>query len=188
MGLPYLACMTDDALNNLVLRMAATDRAAFAAFYSAAAPKLFGLLIRILGTKTEAEDAMQEVFTRIWLRAAQFDPAKGGAMAWAITIARNHAIDLIRARKKGHIGDDEAIATLADPAPRAETRLMAQGELSRINQCLARLDPAVETALRGAYLDGKSYSDLAIAANVPLNTLRTWLRRGLISLKDCMMP
>jgi RNA polymerase sigma-70 factor (ECF subfamily) len=178
--------MTIDPLEPLLLRIAAQDRAAFAEFYSASAPKLFAVLIRILGTQHEAEDAMQEVFTRIWLRAGHFAPDKGSAMAWAIAIARNHAIDILRARKPVQSGDETAMLNAADPAPRAEQRLLAQGEAGRIHGCLDKLDPAVSAALRGAYLSGKSYSDLALAANVPLNTMRTWLRRGLISLKDCM--
>jgi len=178
--------MTDQSPDALLLRIADADRAAFAAFYSAAAPKLFAVLIRILGNRAEAEDALQEVFTRIWLRAARFSPERGSAMAWAIAIARNHAIDLIRARSALYPADDEEIAAQIDPAPRAEQRLAAAGEAARINACLGQLESTVATALRGAYLQGHSYSDLAKAANVPLNTMRTWLRRGLISLKDCM--
>lgn len=178
--------MSENALNDLLLRIAAQDRAGFGAFYSAASPKLFGLLIRILGNRAEAEDALQEVFTRIWLRAARFNPERGNAMAFALAIARNHAIDILRARKPGHAGDEAAMQNAADPAPRAEMRLIAQGEAARIHHCLGQLDPGVAQAVRGAYLSGKSYSDLALAANVPLNTMRTWLRRGLISLKDCM--
>lgn len=180
--------MHDDDLKPLLFRIAARDRAGFAAFYSATAPKLFGLLIRILGNRTEAEDAMQEVFTKIWLRAARFDPAKGTALSWAITIARNHAIDLIRGRKQGHSTDEAVMAALPDPTPRAEQHMIAAGEAGRIHHCFDQLNPAIAQALRGAYLDGKSYNDLALAANVPLNTMRTWLRRGLISLKDCMSP
>lgn len=131
---------------------------------------------------------MQEVFTKIWLRAARFDPDKGTALSWAITIARNHAIDVIRGRKQGHSADDAVMAALPDPAPRAEQQMMAVGEAGRIRACFDQLNPTIAQALRGAYLDGKTYSDLAIAANVPLNTMRTWLRRGLISLKDCMSP
>lgn len=178
--------MTTPPLEELLTRIAAQDRAAFSAFYSAAAPKLFGVLIRILGSRHEAEDAMQEVFTRIWLRAARFSADKGSAISWAIAIARNHAIDVLRARKPQNAGDEAAIQSAADPAPRAEQRLVAQGEAGRISQCLDLLDPAVARAVRGAYLSGKSYTDLASAANVPLNTMRTWLRRGLMSLKDCM--
>ena len=178
--------MQDDVLKPLLFRIAAHDRAGFAAFYSATAPKLFGLLLRMLGNRSEAEDAMQEVYTRIWLRAGRFDPALGTAMAWTIAIARNHAIDLIRGRRPSHISDDDTLAAVADPAPSAEMRLLAAGEAGRIHACLDKLNPDIAKAVRGAYLDGKSYTELAIAAKVPLNTMRTWLRRGLISLKDCM--
>ncbi len=182
----YFTVMNVVDLNALLTRIAAQDRAAFAQFYSATAPKLFGLLIRIMGNRAEAEDALQEVFTRIWLRAARFSPERGSAMTWAVAIARNHAIDLIRARKPTNLGDEDALAAAADPAPRAEVRMIAQGEMVRFHHCLGCLDPSVADAVRGAYISGHSYSDLALAANVPLNTMRTWLRRGLISLKDCM--
>lgn len=176
--------MTSETLEALLLRIAAQDRAAYSLFYRAASPKLFAVLIRILGTRHEAEDALQEVFIRIWLRAQHFSPEKGQAMTWAITIARNHAIDLLRARKPVQAGDAAAMAAAPDPSPSVETRLVAQGQVARILHCLQSLDPAVSAALRGAYLSGMSYSDLALAANVPINTMRTRLRRGLMSLKD----
>ncbi len=177
--------MNDDPLAPILAQVAAQDRLAFRALYNAAAPKLMGVLFRILGSKPEAEDAMQEVFTRVWLRAPAFDPEKGRAMTWLITMARNHAIDRLRARPAPMGGDDD-LETFADPAPRMETQLIAQGEVRRINDCMAALEPRHGQALRGAYLSGKSYAELADAFDVPLNTMRTWLRRGLLSLKDCM--
>jgi RNA polymerase sigma-70 factor (ECF subfamily) len=74
----------------------------------------------------------------------------------------------------------------ADPAPHAETRMIATGEARRINDCFATLEPDRASALRGAYLTGLSYSDLAERHGVPLNTMRTWLRRSLLKLKECM--
>lgn len=176
--------MTAQTLEDLLLRIAAQDRAAYSLFYNSASPKLFAILIRILGTRHEAEDALQEVFIKIWLRAQHFTPEKGQAMTWAIAIARNHAIDVLRARKPVHAGDEAAMMAAPDPSPSAEARLIAQGQAARILHCLKNLDPVVSAALRGAYLSGMSYSDLALAANVPINTMRTRLRRGLMSLKD----
>jgi RNA polymerase sigma-70 factor (ECF subfamily) len=75
---------------------------------------------------------------------------------------------------------------VADTTPRAETRLIAQGEARRINECFDTLEVDRAQALRGAYLDGQSYSDLAARFDVPLNTMRTWLRRSLQRLKECM--
>jgi RNA polymerase sigma-70 factor (ECF subfamily) len=177
--------MNDDPLAPILVQVAAQDRTAFRALYTAAAPKLMGVLFRILGTRPEAEDAMQDVFTRIWLRAASYDPEKGRAMTWMITMARNHAIDRLRARP-APMGDDDDLNNFADPAPRMETQLIAAGEARRINDCMAELEPRHGQALRGAYLSGKSYAELASAFDVPLNTMRTWLRRGLLSLKECM--
>lgn len=174
----------EDTIAPLIEACAARDRAAFRALYSLAAPKLMGVLLRMLGQRPEAEEALQEVFTRIWLRADRFDRHRGQGMAWLVAVARNHAIDRLRARPEA-AGADE-MPDVADPAPRAETRLVAMGEARRIAECLATLDPDRAAALTGAYLDGLSYAHLAERHGLPLNTLRTWLRRGLMKLKECL--
>lgn len=177
--------MTDDPIAPLLTRVAAQDRAAFGALYSAAAAKLMGVLIRILGDRAEAEDALQEVFTRVWLRAGRFDATRGQGMTWLIALARNHAIDRLRARPP-RFEDSDEMETVADTAPRAETQLVAKGEARRVAECFDRLEPDRAAAVRGAYLQGLSYGDLAARHAVPLNTMRTWLRRGLLNLRDCL--
>lgn len=177
--------MSDDPIADLLQNVAAQDRAAFRQLYSEAGSKLMGVLIRMLGTRAEAEDALQEVFTRVWLRAGRYDATKGRGMTWLIALSRNHAIDRLRARPD-HVSDDLAMEAAADPAPRAESRMMAQGEARRITDCFDTLEPDRAQALRGAYLDGKSYIDLATRFDVPLNTMRTWLRRSLQKLRECM--
>lgn len=183
--------MTEDPVADLISRVAAQDRAAFRALYSMTSSKLMGVLLRILPTRAEAEDALQEVFTRVWLRAGRFDATKGRGMTWLIAIARNHAIDRLRARPSevgGAPSDDEEdpIANIRDSAPTAETRLIAAGEARRISDCFDTLEPDRAEAVRGAYLSGLSYVDLAERHGVPLNTMRTWLRRSLLKLKECM--
>jgi RNA polymerase sigma-70 factor (ECF subfamily) len=175
----------DDTLRPLLLRIAAQDRAAFRLLYAQSAPKLLGVLIRMLGQRADAEDALQEVFTRVWLRANRFDPERGAAEAWLVTLTRNLAIDRLRARAPASDGDD-GLAAIADSAPRAEQKLEAQGQARRIRDCFDQLDPDRSAAVKSAYLDGDSYDDLARRFAVPLNTMRTWLRRGLISLRECM--
>jgi RNA polymerase sigma-70 factor (ECF subfamily) len=177
--------MTDDTLASLLARVAAQDRAAFRELYSAASAKLFGTLLRILGNRAEAEDALQEVFTRVWLRAARFDAERGRAMTWLIAIARNHAIDRIRARPQQTAGEDET-ELLADTRPGVEAGLIARGEAQRVIECMNALEPDRAEAVRGAYLGGLSYQALAEKFDVPLNTMRTWLRRSLLKLKDCL--
>ncbi|MGB3146404.1 MAG: sigma-70 family RNA polymerase sigma factor [Paracoccaceae bacterium] len=177
--------MSDDPISDLLTRVAAQDRAAFRTLYSAAAAKLLGVTLRILKDRAEAEDALQEVFTRIWLNARRFDAAKGRGMTWLIAIARNHAIDRLRARPAASGGQEE-MADLRDTNPGAEARVIALGEASRINDCFDSLEPDRADAIRGAYLSGLSYDELAHRYKVPLNTIRSWLRRGLMKLKDCL--
>ena len=174
----------DDPVAQMIAQCAAADRAAFRTLYRDTSAKLMGVLLRMLRERAEAEDALQEVYTRVWLRAGRFDPEKGRGMTWLIAIARNLAIDRLRARPEAH-GDDD-LETVQDTAPRAETRLIAQGEARRMTDCFATLEPDRAAAVRGAYLNGLSYVDLAARHAVPLNTMRTWLRRSLLKLKECL--
>ncbi|PZQ99415.1 MAG: RNA polymerase subunit sigma [Cereibacter sphaeroides] len=179
--------MSEDRVADLLLRVAASDRAAFRDIYSATSSKLFGTLLRILGTRSEAEDALQEVFTRVWLNARRFDPAKGAGMTWLIAVARNHAIDRLRSRPDARMSDDEdALDAVADAAPGVESRLMALGEAKRAVDCFGTLEPDRATAIKAAYIQGRSYQALADKFGVPINTMRTWLRRSLIKLRECM--
>jgi RNA polymerase sigma-70 factor, ECF subfamily len=176
--------MTDDPVAQLIEKCAAQDRAAFRALYHDTSAKLMGVLLRIVKERAEAEDALQEVYTRVWLRAGRYDPAKGRGMTWLIAIARNLAIDRLRARPQAT--SDDGLDLVQDSAPRAETRLVAMGEARRMSECFATLEPDRAEAVRGAYLTGLSYVDLAARHAVPLNTMRTWLRRSLLKLKECL--
>ena len=175
----------DDPIADLLHQIAAQDRAAFRQLYSLSSAKLMGVLLRILGNRSESEDALQEVYTRVWLKAGRFDAAKGRGMTWLISLSRNLAIDRLR-QHVDHVHDDDTMDAIPDPSPQVETRLIASGEALRINDCFARLEPDRAAALRGAYLRGESYADLALRHAVPLNTMRTWLRRSLLALKECM--
>ena len=178
--------MSDDPVAQLLLRVATGDRAAFRDIYAATSAKLFGVAFRILGTRAEAEDALQEVYTRVWLHARRFDPAKGAGMTWLIAIARNHAIDRIRARPDATAADDDALDLVADDSPGVLERLVAAGDSRRIADCFATLEPDRSAAMQSAYLRGLSYQALADRHGVPINTMRTWLRRSLQKLKECM--
>jgi RNA polymerase sigma-70 factor, ECF subfamily len=178
--------MIDDPVAQLLAKVAAQDRAAFRDLYSSTSSKLFGVLLRILSNRAEAEDALQEVFTRVWLRAGRFDPEKGRAMTWLISVARNHAIDRLRTRVEATTATEDEAETLVDRTPGAEDGLIAKGQARRIIDCMSALEPDRAKAVQGAYLGGMSYADLAAKFNVPLNTMRTWLRRSLLQLKECL--
>ena len=186
--------MTDDLSTTLLLRIAAQDRSAFRELHALVAPKLAAVLARMLRNNAEVDDAMQDVFVRIWNRAAQFDPARGNGLSWMIAVARNHALDRLRARPEsrgyhraepGPQGQDP-VDRLADATPGVEARLVAQGEVARVRDCFDELEPDRAQMVQGAYLQGQSYQDLADRHGVPLNTVRTWLRRSLIRLRECL--
>lgn len=184
--------MTDD-ISALLIRLAERDRTALAQLYPQVAPKLMGLLTRMLGDRAEAEDALQEVIIRLWQRAATYDPQKGTAMGWICAIARNHALDRLRARPaaRGHrmiSGGDEMdiLDTIADTSMGVEEQTMLRARMEAVVACFDELPADRARAVKGAYLLGASYQDLAKQFDVPLNTMRTWLRRALISLRECL--
>lgn len=161
------------------------DRDAFLRLYDLTSAKLFGLCLRILRDRGASEDAVQEIYVKVWQNAARYQVNGLSPMTWLITVARNHAIDRLRARRF----DTEPIETadlVHDPAPGPEASAVAAGERARIVGCLEELDTSQADAVRGAYLNGDSYAELAERFDVPLNTMRTWLRRSLIALRKCL--
>ncbi|WP_075995441.1 sigma-70 family RNA polymerase sigma factor [Salaquimonas pukyongi] len=172
-------------LHELLSRVALADRAAFDTLYAAASPKLFAVLIRILRDRSMAEDALQEVFVKVWQKADGFRSGSQAPMAWLYAIARNHAIDTIRAQKRLHDDLDDH-QELSSPEPDPEQAAVAASERERIDNCLEELEPQKAEAVVSAYMEGYSYQELADRYSVPLNTMRTWLRRSLISLRKCL--
>lgn len=187
---------SEDTLALLMQKVAQEDRAAFREVYRISAPKLTGVLTRMLRDRTEVEDALQDVYIRVWQRAAQYDGTRGAAIGWLVTIARNAALDRLRARPeaRGHFQatahadtpEDDPIARLVAPGISAEGQIQAREVARRVVDCFGELESDRAAAVRGAYLQGYSYQDLAERHDVPLNTMRTWLRRGLQSLKECL--
>ncbi len=147
---------------------------------------IHGVLVAMLRDREQARDALQVVFVRIWQRATTYDPARGTAEGWMIGIARNHAIDLLRVRKRRAETQPEDHHDLADTALTAERRLIVRDDVRKMLDCLDKMEPKKAGAVRMAYLQGLSYADLADRTGIPLNTVRTWLRRGLAALKDCV--
>jgi len=177
--------MSEPDIESMIARVALSDRAAFDSLYQAVSPKLFSVVMRILKERSAAEDALQEVFVKIWQKASSYRAGQQAPMAWLVTIARNHSIDVIRANKRVHDDiEDHYDLKSADPTP--EQASIASGERGRINNCLEELEPQKAEAVVSAYVEGYSYQELAERYAIPLNTMRTWLRRSLMSLKDCL--
>ncbi|MDK4740707.1 sigma-70 family RNA polymerase sigma factor [Rhizobium sp. CNPSo 3464] len=177
--------MASEEIEALIGRVAMRDQKAFVALYKKTSPKLYAVCLRILGNRTDAEEILQEVYVKIWQRAERFIASEGPAIPWLTTIARNQSIDAIRARKP--VADEiDTAYDLADTEPGPEEQAMVKGEGRRIDRCMEELEADRARAVRSAYVDGLSYQELAEQYAVPLNTMRTWLRRSLIRLRECM--
>jgi RNA polymerase sigma-70 factor (ECF subfamily) len=173
------------AIAELIARTALRDRSAFRDLYGRTSAKLFGVTLRILKDRSDAEEALQEVYVKIWQRADRYVAGSYSPISWLVAVARNHCLDVLRARRP--VNDDIDMALdIADAAPDPEQAALAGGERSRIEGCLGQLDADKADAVRGAYLDGFSYDELAERHRVPLNTMRTWLRRSLLKLRECL--
>ncbi|MBK4215315.1 sigma-70 family RNA polymerase sigma factor [Paracoccus caeni] len=173
-------------ISELILRVALRDRRAFDSLYTATSAKLFGCCLRVLKDRSEAEEVVQEVFVKIWLKADRFAVTGQSPMSWLIAIARHQAIDRLRARRLRVSGLEDAALEVRDPAPGPEAQAVASAERRQLDGCLGELEAGRADAVRAAYLEGHSYADLAARHDVPLNTMRTWLRRSLMRLKECL--
>lgn len=177
--------MTSEEVAQLIGRVAIGDRKAFAALYRETSPKLFAISLRILKDRTDAEEALQEAYIKIWQRSAAFAVARGAPAPWLAAIARNQAIDTMRARKP--VADEiDSAYDLADAEPSPETQTVIKDEGRRIDTCMEELEADRAVAVRQAYVEGLSYQELADQFGIPLNTMRTWLRRSLLKLRECM--
>jgi RNA polymerase sigma-70 factor (ECF subfamily) len=170
---------------DLIARTALRDRAAFRDLYQRTSAKLFGVTLRILRDRSEAEDALQEIYVKIWQRADRYVAGGYSPISWLVAVARNHALDRLRGRRPTTDDIDVAVE-IPDHQPDPEAAAIGKGERGRIENCLGQLDGDKAEAVRGAYLDGFSYEELAARYEVPLNTMRTWLRRSLIRLRECL--
>jgi RNA polymerase sigma-70 factor (ECF subfamily) len=175
--------MTPDGITKLILRTSLRDRAAFDLLYRHTSAKLFGVCLRVLNDRGEAEDALQEVYVKIWAKADRFAVSQLSPISWLVAVARNHAIDRLRSRRPPAVELGAAL-DVADPGLCPEAMLLARERTRSLDRGIDTLGTQKADALRGAYLDGHSYAELAERHNVPLNTMRTWLRRGLLKVRE----
>jgi RNA polymerase sigma-70 factor (ECF subfamily) len=181
-----LAAASQDPLAPLMPRIAQGDRAALRALYQATSAKLFGVCLRILSDREESEDVLQDVYLTVWRRADRFDPERASVTTWISAIARNRAIDRLRARGPLALADPAEELEIADDAPGPEALLSASDAAGRLAACLGELDPRTRAVIRTAFFEGVTYEALARRMDAPLGTVKSWIRRGLARLKGCL--
>lgn len=166
-------------------RAAAGEQQALREIYDSTSAKLFGICLRICLDREAAEDVLQQVYIKVWDRSGRFDPERGSAITWLCAIARNTAIDWRRANHGVHL-PIHAAAAVMDAAPLAPELIEAGQQSARIFDCLEALEQRSREAIRAAFFDGFTYVELAEAMAVPLGTLKSRVRRGLLQLKGCL--
>jgi RNA polymerase sigma-70 factor (ECF subfamily) len=178
--------MVDEAqLETLIARVALGDRDAFRRVYERTSAKLFGVCLRIMKDRGDAEEVLQETYVRVWSHAQRYAQAKASPITWMVTIARNLAIDRLRARKTPTATMDAAL-DLPDDTPSAEHRLAAADERSRLEDCLGQLDDESRLVVRGAFFGEVTYEHLAKSEGIPLGTVKSRIRRSLMKLRTCL--
>lgn len=180
------AAQFDARLTQLLQRVGRGDRAAFQALYHAESSRLYGLALRITRQPALAADAVHDAFLQAWQRAGRFDATRGSAAAWLTGLVRYRAIDAMRKRTREVTG--AAVPEEEDPGPGALDALLASAAGRALHHCLGFLEPRQRQAILLAFVDGLSHAELAAHLAMPLGTVKSWIRRGLASLKGCLEP
>jgi RNA polymerase sigma-70 factor (ECF subfamily) len=174
-------------LEALLVATASGDRGAFSDLYDQTASRVFGLVRRLLVDASQAEEVTQDVFLEIWQTSARFDPARGNAVAWLLTLAHRRAVDRVRASQAAHdrdlrIGVRDLDVPVDEVAEAAEVRI----EHERVSHAFAELSDVQRECLTLAYYEGCSQSEISVRLDVPLGTVKTRLRDGMIRLREVL--
>ena len=169
----------------LIARCAAQDRAAFRALYAQWGGRLHGVAMRITRDRALAADATHDAFVQVWQQAGRYDSSLGEAGSWLISLARYRALDLVRRRGREVLGH-EAMQDEADHGPDPLSQLMASADGGALHRCLETLSEQRRRLVVLAFVEGFSHSQLATMMNLPIGTVKSWIRRSLIGLKECL--
>jgi RNA polymerase sigma-70 factor (ECF subfamily) len=170
----------------LLAAVAKGDQAAFERLYTATRAKLYGVVLRILRRPDLADEVMQETYLKIWTSAGQFDPTMATPITWMVAIARNRAIDLLRRRSEASIEEEPEAMEVATDSPDPLARRELNEEIQRLLACIGRLPPERQRLVLLAYYNGWSRDQLAAELETPVNTIKTWLRRSLLEIRECL--
>lgn len=176
-----------DRLEDLLVQVARGDQQAFEQVYARVSGPVFGLVRRVLRDPAQSEEVTQEVLLNVWKSASRFDEKQGSGMAWIMTMAHRRAVDRVRSEQSASDRHDRAGRRDIEPAydevvEAVETRL----EREAVRRCMTSLTDLQRESVALAYYGGNSYREVAELLNVPLGTVKTRMRDGLIRLRDCL--
>ena len=165
------------------------DTAAFADLYDRTAPRIYGLVLRVLADAAQSEEVTQEVFLQVWQSCNRFEPRRGSALSWVMTMAHRRAVDRVRSSEAGRRRDHtDAELRRRTPVDATAETAIASLEAERVRAALRTLSPTQRRALELAYFGGHTHSEVATMLQIPLGTAKTRIRDGLIRLRDLLAP
>ena len=169
----------------LLARVAAGDETAFASLYDLVAGPVLGLATRVLRSHAQAEEVAQEVLVEVWRKATRYEPERGSALSWVLTIAHRRAVDAVR-RSESQKRQDERTAPEQVSHDEPADSVIAAEEQGAVRECLETLTDLQLESVRLAYFNGYTYNEVATLLEKPLPTIKTRMRDGLIRLRDCL--
>jgi RNA polymerase sigma-70 factor (ECF subfamily) len=178
--------LTPPELVWLLAAVAKGDEPAFERPYAATRAKLYGVAFRILRRADLADEVMQDTYLKLWRSAGEFDPRLASPITWMVAIARNRAIDLVRKKTEVSIEEESDVFDFAADTPDPLAKREMTEELQRLLACMARLDEERRRLVLFAYYHGWSREQLAAKFEKPVNTIKTWLRRALLEIRECL--
>lgn len=178
-------------LSALVARLAGGDKNALGSLYDSTTRIVYGLALRILGDPSSAEDVTMEVYLQVWRRAGSYDPQRGTVLSWLVTLARSRAIDCLRSRKARRADLEEHVdelANLRDSRPGPELASIQDGRSRIVQKAMAQLSRDQREAIELAYFSGLSHTEVAAQKDLPLGTVKTRIRLGMLNLRKLLEP
>lgn len=172
--------------SSLIVACGRGDRAALQQIYRREAGAMIGVAARIVKRRELAEEVVQESFVAIWRNAARFDPAIGSGRAWLFQIVRNRALNMLRDTSREMPTEQDALNAAVDADADYENVYERLANNSALKRCLDELEPHRRKGVLLAFVEGMSHGEIAAALKVPLGTTKSWLRRSLIALRECM--
>jgi RNA polymerase sigma-70 factor (ECF subfamily) len=175
------------SLEDLMRQVSFGDEAAFERLYDQLSAPVFGLIRRVLRDRAQAEEVTQEVMVEVWRTASRFDPARGSALSWVLTMAHRRAVDRVRSAQAA-TSREERVARMSEDVAydQVSETVTTRIESERVRRCLGGLTELQRQAVTLAYYGGYSYPEVAGLLQVPLGTVKTRMRDGLVRLRDCM--